>query len=203
MKKRILFYVILLFVGVSIQAREIGPGNVNYRARNIHQGNLIRVTFHNHGMMGVQSGDQSQVYTGEWPKGTGKVQMGNTSAYVMANIRVFAGLDSVSGDSLFEYITPAIFCEGWDPNLFSNDTLGTFLGFEPLPGYLNITQKENDPQRAVAMSHQPFTWPAFWPDKQEDTYDPGWCRRRKLFCDGRLPIYQKNQRSFTSKTHTK
>ncbi len=174
MKKQALIFTILFFVVLSVQAEEIGYGNVIYRARNLHQGNLIRVTFHNHGMMGSQKGDQSQYYAGEWPKGTGMEQMGNTSAYVMSSIRVFAGLDSVSGDSLYEYVTPAIFCEGWDPDLFSHDSLGTFYGFEPLPGYLNITQKEADPQRAVAMSHEPFTWPSFWPDKLDDANDPGW-----------------------------
>ncbi|MCP4413804.1 MAG: hypothetical protein GY808_14695, partial [Gammaproteobacteria bacterium] len=149
-------------------------GNSIYRARNVHAGNLVRVTFYNNARLGNVSGDQSLVYAGEWPIGTGMVQMGNSSAYVMTELRVYAGLDSVTGDSTYEVISPVVFCEGWDPNLFSHDSLGMFLGFEPLPGYLNITQKEKDPFHAVAMSHQAFTWPPFWPDKMEDVVDPGW-----------------------------
>ncbi|MDZ7721855.1 MAG: hypothetical protein U5R06_03260 [candidate division KSB1 bacterium] len=170
-----LLTVLILLAGFSAaSAEEIGHGDAINRAENVHAGNLVRVTFYNHGMMGGIKGDQSTVYGGEWPIGTGMVQMGNTSFYVMSNVRVFAGLDSATGDSTFEYVTPVIFCQGWDPNMFSHDSLGTFLGFEPLPGYLNITQKEKDPSHAVAMSHMPFTWPPFWPDKQEDSNDPGW-----------------------------
>jgi hypothetical protein len=54
MKKQAIIYIILFFIVLSVQAAEIGHGDVIYRARNLHQGNLIRVTFHNHGMMGSQ-----------------------------------------------------------------------------------------------------------------------------------------------------
>ncbi|MBU1097538.1 MAG: hypothetical protein KKB34_13740 [Bacteroidetes bacterium] len=167
--------VTLLFIGnAGLQAQSNTHGDVIYRAKNVHAGNLIRVTFHNNGRLGGVKGDQSVTYSGEWPIGTGMVQMGNTSAYVMSELRLFAGVDPVTGDSLYEYVTPAIFCEGWDPNIFSNDSLGRFQGFEPLPGYLNLTQKEKDPSAAVAMSHQAYTWPAYWPDKMTDAIDPGW-----------------------------
>ncbi len=169
-----LIILILLCNRIVVDAQEVGHGDSIYRAKNVHAGNLIRVTFHNQGMMGAIKGDQSRVYGGEWPIGSGKVQMGNTSLYVMAKLRVFASLDSVTQDSTYDFITPAIFCQGWDPNLFSHDSLGTFLGFEPLPGYYNKSQKEKDPEHAVAMSHQAFTWPPYWPDKMADQLDPGW-----------------------------
>ncbi len=174
MKYRYLITLVFLFAFVGLHAQENLKGNAIYRARNVHAGNLVRVTFYNNARLGSVSGDQSEVYAGEWPIGSGKVQMGNSSAYVMSELRVFAGLDSTSGDSTYEYITPVVFCEGWDPNLFSHDEFGVFLGFEPLPGYLNITQKEKDPYHAVAMSHQAYTWPPYWPDKMEDLIDPGW-----------------------------
>ncbi len=170
----ILILVALLVALFDLNAQENLKGNAIYRARNVHAGNLVRVTFHNNARLGSVSGDQSEVYAGEWPIGSGMVQMGNSSAYVMSELRVYAGPDSVTGDSTFEYITPVVFCEGWDPNMFSHDTLGVFLGFEPLPGYLNISQKEKDPFHAVAMSHQAFSWPPYWPDKMEDGLDPGW-----------------------------
>lgn len=174
MKYKILLLLVFLLGGLNATAEEIGHGSTLYRARNDHAGNLIRVTFHNHGMMGGIKGDQATVYAGEWPIGTGMVQMGNTSTYVMSKLRVYAGIDSVTGDSTFEYVTPAIFCQGWDPDRFSHDSLGAFLGFEPIPGYYNLTQRDKDPFHAVSMSHQAFTWPPYWPDKMEDANDPGW-----------------------------
>ncbi len=167
--------IFLLFLfALQVHAQEAGHGDVIYRARNVHAGNLVRVTYHNHGMMGGIRGDQSVVYSGEWPIGTGQVQMGNTSMYVMSELRLMSGIDTDNGDTTYAFVTPAIFCQGWDPNRFSYDSLGTFLGFEPLPGYLSLSQKDKDPFHAVAMSHQAYTWPSFWPDKREDANDPGW-----------------------------
>ncbi len=166
----LLFIFILILNGMAQDQR----GNSQYRARNIHAGNLIRVTFHNHGMLGAQRGDNSLFYAGEWPLNSGLVQMGNASSFIMSELRVYAGLDSL-GDSTYTYITPAAFCEGWNPNIFSKDSLtGTFLGFEPLPGYYSVTNKEKNPLNAVAMSHMAYTWPAFWPDKMDDPLNPGW-----------------------------
>ncbi|MBN1782334.1 hypothetical protein JW948_14465 [bacterium] len=174
MKYRGLIVIIFMSLAAAGFAEEIGHGSSVYRARNVHAGNLVRVTFQNHCMMGTQSGDQSVSYAGEWPIGTGQVQMGNSSPYVMTEMRIPAGTDSVTGDTTYTWVTPVIFCEGWNPNVFSHDSLGTFLGFEPLPGYYSIAQREKDPFHAVAMSHQAYTWPPFWPDKQEDSNDPGW-----------------------------
>lgn len=166
--KLILCFVALAF-GSQVYAQDNLYGDVKNRAKNVHAGNLVRITFHNNGRLGSVKGDQVRAYTGEWPIGSGKVQMGNTSAYVMSEMKLLKpGTDSLV------VVTPAIFCEGWDPNIFSHDPLGRFQGFEPLSGFLSIAQKEKDPNHAVAMSHQAYTWPAFWPDKMSDLIDPGW-----------------------------
>jgi hypothetical protein len=173
MKFRSILILLTILFFSNIKSQVTDHGDVIYRARNVHAGNLIRLTFYNFGMVGIQSGDQSSVFTGEWPINSGIVQLGNASAFVMSDMRLKSGVDSVGKDK-FESITPAIYCQGWDPNLFSHDSIGTFLGFEPLPGYLNLSNKEKDPQHAVAMSHQAYTWPSSWPDKEEDVVDPGW-----------------------------
>jgi len=170
MKKAIFVFISLL---ATILWGQGLAGDATNRARNDHSGNLIRVTFYNHGMLGSIQGDQSLVYGGEWPINSGQVQMGNASSYVMSEMQAFAGLDS-NGDSLFEFITPAVFCQGWDPNAFAHDSLGNFLGFEPISGYYSLSNKESDPFHAIAMSHQAYTWPAYWPDKLDDPIDPGW-----------------------------
>ncbi len=172
MKFRLLLILILAALLVNAVAQD-QRGSSQYRARNVHAGNLIRVTFYNHGMLGSIKGDQSLIYGGEWPINSGMVQMGNASSYVMSQLRTFAGIDS-TGDSTYTDITPCVFCQGWDPNIFSHDSLGVFLGFEPLPGYYSLANKEKDPYHAVAMSHQAFTWPATWPDKMDDPLNPGW-----------------------------
>lgn len=171
MKLRTLVVAILLINIINLYAQE--HGSILYRAKNVHAGNLIRLTFANNGRMGGEKGDQSTVFSGEWPIGSGKVQMGNASAYVMSELRIPKTGDTTATGQ-YEFVNPVIFCQGWDPDLFSHDTKGRFQGFEPLPGYLNMTQKEKDPSAAVAMSHQPFTWPAYWPDKMEDKTEPGW-----------------------------
>jgi len=175
MKKRLLISAIVgLFISQGqLIAQDYGYGSSNYRARNTHAGNLVRMTFSNNGRLGSLKGDNSYVYNGEWPIGSGHVQMGNVSAYVMSEIRV-PSIDSTTHDTTYQWITPAVWCEGWDPALFPNDGNGRFQGFEPLPGFLNSANKEINPMQAVAMSHEAFTWPPFWPDKTSDVNDRGW-----------------------------
>ncbi|HOT98297.1 MAG TPA: hypothetical protein PKZ83_14300, partial [bacterium] len=172
MKLRSAVIMVLLTLLAQAGAQTI-HGSYQNRARNVHAGNLIRVTFYNHGMVGGLKGDNSLIYAGEWPINSGHIQMGNASMYVSSELRTYAGLDSL-GDSTFTKITPCVFCQGWDPNIFSHDSLGVFLGFEPLPGYYDLAQKEADPYHAVAMSHEAYTWPSTWPDKLDDALDPGW-----------------------------
>lgn len=171
MKLRFLLIVIFVMPFFNLFGQN-EHGDFIYRASNVHAGNKVRVTFTNYSMFGSKRGDQSVAYAGEWPIGSGKVQLGNTSPYVMSEIKI--PVDTVDGKIIYEALTPVIFAEGWDPNRFSHDSLGRFQGFEPLPGFLNISQKEKDPKHAIAMSHQAMTWPAFWPDKMTDPNDPGW-----------------------------
>ena len=175
MKKRFLISTLigLLFYQGQLIAQNFGYGNSIYRARNTHAGNLVRMTFSNNGRLGAVKGDNSIVYAGEWPIGSGHVQMGNVSAYVMSEVRVMS-IDPATHDTSYKWITPAVWCEGWDPALFPHDGSGRFQGFEPLPGFLNSANKEKNPMQAVAMSHEAFTWPPFWPDKTSDAIDPGW-----------------------------
>ena len=162
--------IIFLFFGlVSVFGQDLGHGDALNRAKNTHAGNLVRLTFFNYGTVGTKSGSSTTDYTGEWPIGSGKTQLGSAEPFIISEVEV--GKDS-SGNPV--YLHPVIFSEGWDPAMFSHDANGKFHGFEPLSGFLNITQKENDPEHAVAMSHQSFTWPAYWPDRTSDAIDPGW-----------------------------
>ena len=161
----------IFLIGNSLVAQNY-HGDRSNRARNDHAGNQIRVTYWNHGMMGSIKGDNSIIYGGEWPINMGYTQMGNASSYVTSEIQVLESVDPMTGDSTFTYLTPVVFCQGWDPAMFSHDDLGNFLGFEPLPGYHNPDNP--DVFHNSAMSDKPITWPAFWPDKLDDELDPGW-----------------------------
>ncbi len=169
MKMKIINSLIILMVMVGIAGAQ-DHGDRSNRARNDHSGNQIRVTYWNHGMMGSIKGDASLIYGGEWPINTSLVQMGNVSSYVISELQV---LDTTNpSDSVYVNMTPAVFCQGWDPAVFSHDAQGKFLGFEPLPGYFNPDNA--DAFHRSGMSDKPITWPAFWPDKLDDTKDPGW-----------------------------
>ena len=173
LKDKHFFHILfILFILCGYQfVLALDHGSIQNRTRNIHSGNQVRMTFHNHDMQGVQKGDQSLVYGGEWPINSGLAQMGNTSGYMMAEFNVMQ-VNPNSGDTAYFPITPVVFSEGWDPERFSHDDFGRFQGFEPLPGYYN--EDNQDQFNKAAMSHQPYTWPAFWPDKLEDIQDPGW-----------------------------
>ncbi len=171
-KYEILIILILLTFCFATLTRAQDHGDALYRARNDHSGNLIRVTYHNHGMLGSIYGDNTLIYAGEWPINSGQVQMGNASSYVTTELSVIEGVDPQTGDTLYAKITPVVFCQGWDPGMFSQDSLGKFLGFEPLPGYYNVDNP--DQLHKSAMSHLSITWPPSWPDKLDDVVDPGW-----------------------------
>ena len=42
------------------------------------------------------------------------------------------------------------------------------MAWEPIPGYLNPNSQK------IAISDDNSTWPLNWPDKADDTNDPGW-----------------------------
>jgi hypothetical protein len=168
MKFKIIFLFFVPFISV-IYGQSLGHGDSINRAKNTHAGNQIRLTFFNYGSVGTVSGGSANDYTGEWPIGTGETQLGSAEPFVISEIQVAT---DTAGNPI--YLHPCIFSQGWDPSLFSHSTTGKNYGFEPLPGFLNITQKEKDASHAVAMSHEAYTWPSSWPDRMTDATDPGW-----------------------------
>ena len=147
-------------------------GDALYRARNHHSGNQVRMTWHNFGYLGGQSGMQGTFYSGEWPINSGQFQAGNSQSFVGTEITVFDSLlTAQTGDTVYTNITPCVWSETWNQSLAAHDDYGRFQGFEPLPGFYN---QDNPAEEKSTMSHQPITWPPYWPDKMEDAVDPGW-----------------------------
>ncbi|MFQ6008287.1 MAG: hypothetical protein ACE5K8_04970, partial [Candidatus Zixiibacteriota bacterium] len=159
----------LLLSCLAVRAQE--HGDPIYRARNDHSGNQIRLTFRNSGHMGFSDTDhQMPIYGAEWPLNSGIAQLGIAADYIAAELTILT--PDENGDSTYVKITPVVWCQTGPLDRMHTDENGKFLGFEPLPGYLNIDN--DDFFHKVAMSHQRFTWPSFWPNKLDDATDPGW-----------------------------
>ena len=113
-------------------------------------GNQIRVSFSNDGAVsGITSGSKR----GEWPKGSGQFYIGDMSFLV--------GVEFVNsiGDTVHSVIIPRGPRNGQSAE--HSPISGAFWGFNPVPGYFDLTNNE------IAMSNQPETWPAIWPDHPE------------------------------------
>lgn len=143
-------------------------GDPLYRYENIHSGNKVRTIFYNYGLVG-----NLNEISGEWPLGTGNEYVGD--------VTICVGVEYVhpANDTIHTVIT----CKsprGTDDISPS----GVYRAFEPLPGFGAPPLQGSEEPGRVAMSHQPETWPAFWPDKeltdprdilwQRDDNDPGW-----------------------------
>ena len=168
MKIKIILLYLMFLCYSFVYGQNLGHGDPLNRAKNTLAGNQVRLTFFNWGAVGTQTNGSPTDYPGEFPIGTGETQLGSAEPFVASEVQV--------GDSLGQpiYVTPAIWSQGWDPNLFPHSLTGQNWGFEPLPGFINETQKQNDPNHDSPMASEPYTWPSFWPDKMTDPNDPGW-----------------------------
>ena len=71
--RNVLIITYLIIAIITSATAQNSHGEARNRARNDHSGNLIRVTFHNHGMLGSIRGDNSLHYSGEWPINSGHI----------------------------------------------------------------------------------------------------------------------------------
>lgn len=150
--------ICLLMTSISFAQHEPSSerGDPKYRAQGQMEGNRIRATIFNHGQSGRYGGDfPISVQTPyEWPKNTGKVYLALTG--------VFVGGEVVDEEGQTQKII--------DVMNYRSSPQGNTWNFEPVPGYFNSSL----PEQEIANSEKPETWPAFWPDKQQDKVDPGW-----------------------------
>jgi hypothetical protein len=191
------FGLILIFVMVMPLNGQVDPliykGERIYRATNIHDGNQIRTNFFNYGLIGRDIDEQ---FGGEWPKNTGQEAVGDVSINVGAEVNtlldtlniIFYITDTsktgddpnglgISEDSPeFETVLDSILTSEWEKNgkkilvtvsdgprsdnEYASDGK-TFWGWEAIDGFMSADSN------VVAMSHQPATWPSFWPDRMD------------------------------------
>jgi len=150
-----LFVVLLIttdLLGQHIPSKE--RGDAKYRRKAQMEGNQIRTTVFNYGMMGREGSVPITEQTPfEWPKNTGQVYL------AVAGIMVGAEVVDENGE-IQKIVSRCHYLESPE---------GRPWTFEPIPGYYNV----NNPN-GFASSNDPETWPDFWPDKQTDENDAGW-----------------------------
>ena len=128
------------------------------RRRDDIDGNNIRATITNWAQT-ANSGSPAD-FNYEWPK--------NTNRRYVALTQLWVGAETVSN------VGPDAGEPAWLVNVadFRGNTTGgnTSWTWEPVGGYVN----PRGSAFGIAQSDEPDSWPPFWPDKREDTIDPGW-----------------------------
>ncbi len=129
----------------------------------MHDAANLRTVFHNFGMVGdyptdPQTVDLSVFHSVEVPKGTGMNYGDGITPFVLAKIPLDIPL-TPGPDSTFLMET------GFRERQAESPYTERIMRFEPRPGYFD----PNNVGRSVAISSDPRTWPAEWPDR-----DPSW-----------------------------
>ncbi len=141
-------------------------GRIDAERRGFHDANNMRTEFWNYGMVGNYPPDPGNVdlsifHSVEVPKGSGMNYSDGITPFVLAKITTASG-------------NPAYIMEtGFRERQGTSPYFNRIMRFEPRPGYF-----EADPAinvgRACAVSNDPRTWPSFWPDRLDESDDPGW-----------------------------
>ena len=151
---------LLLLISGSIFSQQSGAV---YRRSGVLNGNQVKTVFGNWGVIGQPSNRGPR---GAWIYDTNGY-IGDVSPLVGAEVRGQYLLNNVWRDTTFYWV---IDCPVDRPSTggFDESNFGVRQAFEPVRGYFNETSS------SPAMSSDPKTWPAVWPDKMDDPTDPGW-----------------------------
>ncbi len=148
--------IITLGLFSTLHAQESG---VRFRRSGLHNANLVRTTFGNWGVVAQPFNGP----IGAW-KHDNNGYIGDLAPMVGAEVAYF---DSVS--QRIRKFHSVVVCNASRPSVAEErSNTGKFWTFEPVQGYMN------EDQYNLAMSTDPNTWPALWPDKLDDPLDPGW-----------------------------
>jgi hypothetical protein len=148
-------------------------GDEKYSTNGLHSGNMIRTTFYNDGMYGIRYNSATDI-GGEWPINTGHEYIHQLITFIGAEVKdEYGEIKHIISESNGCSAGNSTAAESGDsgPN-------GEWYSMTPLPGFHNPEPPadENGLPRLprIAMSHQTWSWPSYWPDKTEDKIDPGW-----------------------------
>ncbi len=147
--------LILIIIGI-LMALDVPSveehGDRKYRKRGLHNGNLVETLFWNFGEVAWWRKHPS----GVWPRGTDHSYMDGITPIVAAEVVLS------EGDTI--HIVEAGYREHYEEDPIT----GVEYGWQPISGYSNPYEDK------IAMSDDPDSWPASWPDKMNEPDDPGW-----------------------------
>lgn len=126
--------------------------DASLRRRTEIDGNNVRTSVFNFVFSGRTGGGADQGVPYEWPK--------NTKRYYVALVGLFVGAEVRDDTGRTVRIV--------DLPSYRQSPGGSDWNLNPVQGYFNVDNGK------IAKSDEPSTWPAFWPDKQNDPTDPGW-----------------------------
>lgn len=157
-------------IAVHAQLQPVVPpdkrGSIDAHREGFHDAANMRTIFENDGMVGDYPDDPINVdlsvhHSVEVPKGSGLNYTDGITPFVLAKVVQRNGQDA--------YIMETGYRERQQTSPFRNRT----MRFAARPGYFQADPTINK-GRSPAISNDPRTWPASWPDKENDTDDPGW-----------------------------
>lgn len=173
MLNRISVFILGLSLSIaSLMLAQEPKGSSDHRRIGVHNGNQVRTTFTNYGVIG-QPGSQG-------PNCAWKYDANGyaTDIQPLVGIRLPIKDYRVGGvyDGKPDTIYSVIGCNADRSGEADYDPGGSrFWGFEPLSDYCNLNLEGIG--IGVAMSHLPQTWPGFWPDYPhwvDDQGNPEW-----------------------------
>ena len=141
--------------GIFIDTTKSDP---TQRRETIIAGNNVETMISNWG--GVGQGQQP--ISGIWPKGTQHDHIHEFTGFVAAQVP-----DSTGNRTI---IISDGYIDGGGTRGEVDRVTGIEYKFHPLPGYFNNEQGQDE----FANSLNENSWPARWPDKENDMGDPGW-----------------------------
>lgn len=117
-----------------------------------HTGNKVGISFHNDGAIaGTIAGVDIR---GEWPLGSG--------FYYIGDLTPLIGVEFVNDQGLTKHSVTISRGPRKGQSNEKSPVDGHFWGFNPVPGYFNISQQ------SIAMSHLPESWPVDgWPEHRD------------------------------------
>jgi hypothetical protein len=149
-----LFLLVLMAIGTENAHPQSGS---QYYRSAVHNANRVKTVFGNWGVIGQPTDTRPR---GAWIYSTNGY-IGDVSLLVGAEVKK-------NGTTFHSVVTSPV---ARPASVFDTDDKsggGKPWSFMPVNGYFNPAKQ------SIAMSDDKSTWPATWPDKAGDAFDPGW-----------------------------
>ncbi|NOX88214.1 MAG: hypothetical protein GXO77_04245 [Calditrichaeota bacterium] len=164
----LMIFVVICLIGLNNLFAQYAISTPTARRVGNHNGNQVRTTFTNYGVIG-QPGSQ----------GTNVAWKYDANGYAtdiqpLVGVRLPIRDYRVAGvyDGVPDTLYSVVGCNADRSGVPDYDPGGgQFWGFEPIPGFFN--ENLDALGMGVAMSHLPQTWPDYWPDHPDWVDDEG------------------------------